>query len=220
MSFDRDGAQFFPGILSAAEVETLRQAADHVLSQTAGARVWESAAVAEVAHGVAGDIARRLIGDAAKPVRAVFFDKTHEANWLVSWHQDRTIVVEQRIEVPGFGPWSVKQGLVHVAPPQAILDGMATLRVHLDACGPQNSPLVVAVGSHRLGKVAATDAAARASETPQLTCLAEVGDIWAYSTSILHSSTKAAMPARRRVLQLDYASVQLPGGLRWKGLAA
>ena len=49
-------------------------------------------------------------------------------------------------------------------------------------------------------------------------CLAAAGDIWAYATPIVHASETAEMPARRRVLQVDYAAFDLPGGLRWLGI--
>ena len=56
-----------------------------------------------------------------------------------------------------YGPWSVKAGQPHVAPPFALLADMVTLRVHLDPVGPGNSPLLIAPGSHRLGRVAEPD---------------------------------------------------------------
>jgi hypothetical protein len=166
----------------------------------------------------ATDAARSLIGKAARPVRAVLFDKTSKTNWALGWHQDRTIVVRERREVAGFGPWSRKQGLLHVAPPLEILQGMATLRIHLDPAGEGNAPLKVAIGSHRLGLVRARDAAARAAEHRLLICLAQAGDVWAYSTPILHASDRARTPSRRRVLQVDYAALDLPSGLEWAGI--
>jgi hypothetical protein len=36
--------------------------------------------------------------------------------------------------------------------------------------------------------------------------------------SILHASQAADQPARRRVLQIDYAATDLPGGLTWLGV--
>src|SRR4051812_27620875 len=45
------------------------------------------------------------------PFRAIYFDKSPEANWLVSWHQDLTLALRARVEHPGFGPWSVKDGI-------------------------------------------------------------------------------------------------------------
>ena len=147
-----------------------------------------------------------------------FFDKTPNSNWAVGWHQDRTIVVRERRKVEGFGPWSRKDGLLHVTPPMEILAAMATLRIHLDACGPGNAPLRIALGSHRLGRIPAGDVAERASRFPQVDCLAEAGDVWAYSTPILHASERARTPSRRRVLQVDYAADRLPGGLEWAGI--
>lgn len=47
-----------------------------------------------------------VLGDSAFPVRALFFDKTPDANWKVPWHQDFTIAVAQRVDAPGFEGWS------------------------------------------------------------------------------------------------------------------
>ncbi len=58
-----------------------------------------------------------ILGPGAFAVRGLLFDKTPEANWKVAWHQDLTIAVRQRKEVPGFGPWSVKAGVPHVQAP-------------------------------------------------------------------------------------------------------
>ncbi|HWW12340.1 MAG TPA: phytanoyl-CoA dioxygenase, partial [Brevundimonas sp.] len=86
-----------------------------------------------------------------------------------------------------------------------------------DAVDAQNAPLRIALGSHRLGRVAASDADRRAEAMPQSLCLAEAGDIWTYRTPILHASAPSARAGRRRVLQVDYADFDLPGGLEWSG---
>lgn len=53
--------------------------------------------------GVIGEVAaKRLRG--ARPVRALLFDKTQDMNWALGWHQDRTIAVRERIDVPGYSP--------------------------------------------------------------------------------------------------------------------
>jgi hypothetical protein len=97
--------------------------------------------------GPVGRLAAAALGAATRAVRAVFFDKTAASNWFVPWHQDRTIVVAQRLDVAGFGPWTVKSGLLHVAPPYDVLAGMVTLRLRLDAVPATNAPLLVAPGS-------------------------------------------------------------------------
>ena len=163
-------------------------------------------------------VATGSIGPAARPVRAILFDKTATANWSLGWHQDRTIVVARRCEVEGFGSWTVKAGLQHVAPPFELLARMVTLRVHLDPVSADNAPLLIARGSHRAGRVAEQDIDAVVAGCGVVTCLAERGDVWLYATPILHASETAARPQRRRVLQVDYAAEDLPHGLEWLGI--
>src|SRR5438046_190869 len=66
------------------------------------------------------------------PVRAIYFDKSCDANWLVPWHQDLSLALRAHAEVPGFGPWSTKDGIPHVQPPAELLEQMLTVRLHLD----------------------------------------------------------------------------------------
>jgi ectoine hydroxylase-related dioxygenase (phytanoyl-CoA dioxygenase family) len=149
---------------------------------------------------------------------AILFDKTGKTNWSLGWHQDRTIVVRERVDTPGFGPWTVKSGLLHVAPPADVLAAMVTLRVHLDPVSSTNAPLLIARGSHRLGMVAERDVDRVVAESEIAVCIAERGDIWLYRTLILHASAAAQQPRRRRVLQVDYAAAPLPGGLAFLGI--
>lgn len=155
---------------------------------------------------------------AMPPVRAILFDKTASTNWGLPWHQDRTIVVTRRVEVAGFGPWTLKSGLLHVAPPFDVLAGMVTLRVHLDSVPETNAPLLIAPGSHRLGQIPEGELKSVVQRCGIATCLADAGDVWLYSTPILHCSEAARDPAHRRVLQVDFAAGELPGGLTWLGV--
>jgi ectoine hydroxylase-related dioxygenase (phytanoyl-CoA dioxygenase family) len=93
------------------------------------------------------------------------------------------------------------------------------MRAHLDDCSDQNAPLLAVPGSHRLGRVPAAQVAEIAQRLGHTVCLAGAGDIWVYATSIIHASERARAPGRRRVLQVDYASSRLPGGLEWLGVA-
>jgi len=126
--------------------------------------------------------------------------------------------VKARADVDGFGPWTVKGGLVHVAPPFELLAGMATVRVHLDPVPASNAPLLIAPGSHRLGRIPEGEAPEVVRRCGAVACLADRGDAWLYSTPILHASEAAIAPARRRVLQVDFAAPGLPGGLEWLGV--
>jgi len=146
------------------------------------------------------------------------FDKTPETNWALGWHQDRTIAVKQRVPVDGFGTWSVKSGMLHVEPPFELLSGMVTLRVHIDPVPADNAPLLIALGSHKLGRIAEEHVREVVRTCSTVACLAEPGDIWLYATPILHASEAAVAPVHRRVLQVDFSAGRLPGGLEWLGI--
>jgi ectoine hydroxylase-related dioxygenase (phytanoyl-CoA dioxygenase family) len=128
------------------------------------------------------------------------------------------IAVAERRDVEGFGPWTTKDGAPHVAPPFEVSSRMLALRLHLDDTPADNAPLLVAPGSHRLGRIAEPDVPGVVQRCGTVACTAAAGDVWLYATPILHASEAAARPLRRRVLQVDYASDPLPGGLRWLGV--
>jgi ectoine hydroxylase-related dioxygenase (phytanoyl-CoA dioxygenase family) len=218
--FATAGAIRFFAVLPAEERDSLTMIADALPAGRPGMRLSGDPALARILEptGCVGTLASDALGQAAHPVRALLFNKTTEANWIVPWHQDRTIAVRDRQDVVGFGPWSVKGGMHHVEPPFEILAGMVTVRIHLDDCGADNAPLLVAPGSHRLGRVPAKEAAGHAARIGQVACLAEAGDVWLYATPILHASERAGRPAQRRVVQVDYATTSLPSELEWLGL--
>ncbi|WP_448953115.1 phytanoyl-CoA dioxygenase family protein [Labrys neptuniae] len=220
LNFEKDGAQHFAGVLAPIDLDDLEAALSSLPDNQAGLRLRDIPALHPILapSGCIGRIAASLLGNACQPVRALLFDKTAETNWSLAWHQDRTIVVTERQEVEGFGPWTVKDGLIHVAPPIDILARMVTLRAHLDAVPLGNAPLLVAPGSHRYGRISEQDVPSMVEQCGVAACLAARGDIWLYATPILHASEAAAEPRRRRVLQVDYAVGSLPGGLQWLGV--
>ena len=112
----------------------------------------------------------------------------------------------------------MKSGLHHTVPPFALLERMLTLRIHLDDTGPANAPLLVSPGTHRLGRIPEPEITPAVEAHGTAACLAEAGDIWVYSTPILHASERAAAPTRRRVLQLLYSADSLPPPLEWLGV--
>ncbi len=216
-----DGAQRVASLLDGPAHHALCALVATLPPDQAGLRVHGVAALAPLLSptGPIGRLAAQMIGtDGCRPVRAVLFDKSATRNWALGWHQDRTIAVQHRIEVDGFGPWSLKRGVTHVEPPFDILAGMLTVRVHLDAVPATNAPLLIAPGSHRLGRVPAAQAADAAARCGTVACLAEAGDAWVYATPILHASHAAVAPTHRRVLQIDFAARALPGGLCWLGV--
>lgn len=220
MHLSRDGAQHFPAALSPDDLHQLEQGLASVPANHPGTRLTGISALAETlsASSPIGRIAAHRLGPAARPVRALLFNKTADQNWSLGWHQDRTIAVAERIDTPGFSNWTVKSRIQHVEPPFDLLQRMLTLRVHLDPVGPDNAPLLVAPGSHRLGRIAETDIAPVVQRHGVRSCLAARGDIWLYATPILHASAAAAAAGSRRVLQIDFSADDLPGELRWFGV--
>jgi hypothetical protein len=153
----------------------------------------------------------------AFPVRGLFFDKTLTTNWNLPWHQDLTIAVSSRVEVPGFGPWTRKGGIHHVHAPADLLARMVTIRLHLDDAGPGDGPLRVLPGSHLAGKLSSPDLAAWSTRAGDLAvdCLVAAGGAIMMRPLLLHSSASRSRPGHRRVIHLEYAAEQLPGGLEW-----
>jgi ectoine hydroxylase-related dioxygenase (phytanoyl-CoA dioxygenase family) len=182
-----------------------------------GTRITRLGPLAPFLTGVGpiAQLAAQLGGATMRPVRAIAFDKSPEANWALGWHQDRTINVAARAEVAGYGPWTVKQGSPHVEPPFAMIAGMLTLRIHLDPVTQDNAPLEIALGSHRRGYIAEPDVPSAVANCARAACLAAPGDVWAYATPILHASQASRSPARRRVLQVDFSAAALPQPLEW-----
>lgn len=150
-----------------------------------------------------------------RPVRAIYFDKAPGSNWLVAWHQDLTLALRERREVPGFGPWSTKGGVPHVQPPEALLERMLTVRLHLDEAHASNGALRVLPGSHRCGRLGeARIRELRATGSGRL-CAAKAGDALLMRPLLLHASGRSTGPGHRRVLHLEYAGFGLPDGLEW-----
>jgi hypothetical protein len=220
LALDQDGAELFADAADAATLAAVEAALAELPAERAGLRLFgvEGLGALLAPSGRIGALAAAVLGVRTRPVRAILFDKSPTTNWSLAWHQDRVMAVKDRVEVEGFGPWSRKHGALHVAPPFELLAGMLTLRLHLDPVGPGNAPLLIAPGSHRLGRVAEPDIPEAVARCGTYACLAERGDAWLYATPILHASERAAEPRRRRVLQVDFAAHDLPGGLEWLGV--
>lgn len=180
-------------------------------------------AVPEVQQLARSPAVRALVEPVLGPdrfvVRGILFDKMPEANWKVSWHQDLTVAVHKQREAPGFGPWSEKTGIPHVQPPAKVLDGMLTVRVHLDDCGPENGPVQVIAGAHHAGRLSAEQIACWREEHEAVLCTSARGGALVMRPLILHlhASSPATVLAHRRVVDLEFAATGLPCGLEWNG---
>lgn len=161
------------------------------------------------------EYAARFLPSRPMLVRAIIFNKTHKNNWLVTWHQDKTVAVSEQFERDGWGSWSVKDGTIHVQPPLDVLNQMITFRIHLDDSNQENGCLKVIPRSHSVGIIPQANIAAYTYEHKPHECIAKRGSALVMRPHILHSSSKASQPSQRRVLHLEFSSYQLPPGITW-----
>jgi hypothetical protein len=147
-------------------------------------------------------------------VKGIYFDKPAQSNWLVAWHQDLMINVDERADVPGYGPWTSRAGWTSVQPPVAVLEDVVTIRLHLDDCAADNGALKVVPASHRRGVVPMADLPAL---TPAATvCAVPAGGAMLMKPLLLHASNRSTSARPRRVIHLEFAAAELPAGLRWR----
>lgn len=146
--------------------------------------------------------------------KAIYFDKPPGSNWLVAWHQDVMIAVDRRLDLPGYGPWTTKQGEVAVLPPRQILESIITVRLHLDACDASNGALKVVPGSHRHGVIA--NDALPAYTTQAVTSPVPAGGAMLMQPLTLHASNRSTSARPRRVIHLEFSAAELPENLEWR----
>jgi ectoine hydroxylase-related dioxygenase (phytanoyl-CoA dioxygenase family) len=170
---------------------------------------------------VSSDAVRKLIepiaGEKARVIRAIFFDKTPEANWKVPFHQDLTIAVREQKDFNGFKAWTQKAGIFHVQPPDSVLENIISLRIHLDDTDESNGALRVVVGSHRFGRLSATEIQQMRTEGEIINCRVRKGGAMLMRPLLLHASSPATNALHRRVLHFEFSSQELPEGLQWFG---
>jgi len=163
------------------------------------------------------EIAENFLGKNAKVVRAIYFDKTQNANWKVPWHQDLTIAVKEKRETEGFSAWTRKAGIQHVQPPIEILKKMFALRFHLDDADESNGALKVVPKSHKYGRLSADEIKNLREANETAICNVKRGDCLIMRPLLIHSSSAGLNPKTRRVIHLEFSADDLPNGLQCYG---
>lgn len=171
--------------------------------------------VMQLAESLMADLVRPHLRARPVPVRGIYFDKRPETNWLVAWHQDLTLALKERVEVPGFGPWSAKESVPHVQPPVGLLEQMLSVRLHLDDADSTNGALRVLPGTHRLGRLNAEAIQSCRETREEVSCETKTGDVLLMRPLLLHASSRSTSERRRRVLHIEFAGFDLPAPLEW-----
>lgn len=152
------------------------------------------------------ELARNVLGAEAFPFRATLFDKSSEANWLVVWHQDTALPLQSRADIPGWGPWSVKERIHYAHAPTEALSQVLALRVSLDDSTADNGPLRVLPRSQVHGVVSDDQVHDLAARSNPVECVVPKGGVLAMRPLIVHSSSKSRSDTPRRVLHVEYAA--------------
>lgn len=222
-SFRSTGIEVVDPFLDRTSVEELVRLIDPLLKgtdrRTPGVRrvLQREPRISEVLRrSPVPDLIEEVGGTQCRVVRALLFDKSGDANWMVPWHQDATIAVCERADVAGYGLWAVKDGEHHCRPPLEVLESLITVRIHLDACPAASGPLRVIAGSHQNGLLDEAAIANSVDEGPVVVATTDLGGVVLTTPLAIHSSSRSTDPnARRRVLHLDCSSIELPEGLKW-----
>lgn len=160
-------------------------------------------------------IAERALGNKASLVRGLFFDKTPDRNWLVGWHQDKTVSVNRKFSHYEWRAWSLKEGVYHVQPPLEVLEKMVTLRIHIDHCNLNSGCLKIIPTSHQNGILQSSQVKEVVASSTVVDCEVNAGDILVMRPHLLHSSAKALVPSHRRIVHLEFSSYDLPANISW-----
>lgn len=198
------------------EVEELRAEADRLSRLEGNVCIRALARKSDVFCALAECTAiTSLVSPEMAPVKMTLFDKTAKANWPVSWHQDRFIAVKNRVQLPGFGGWSEKEGVIHVQPPTELLESMVAVRLHLDPCPEENGALRVLPRSHRLG-VLPSEGVRKLPKDDEVVVECEPAEVLLMKPLLVHSSSRSTHPGHRRVVHIEFAKRRaLPDPLAW-----
>ncbi len=186
------------GELATAPLQRSRAGARHILGNVTVKKLAEDPRLMEIAY--------QVLGADARPFRATLFDKSPTSNWLVVWHQDTALPLRERLELRGWGPWSVKESVIYAHAPATALEQILALRIHLDDSTDKNGPLRVLPGTHIMGVLSDYTIERLGSEITVVNCLVTAGGVVAMRPLIVHASSKSLVETPRRVLHIEYAA--------------
>ncbi len=161
------------------------------------------------------EIIRQISPNCDKVIKSIYFNKPPVANWSVAWHQDLTINVAEKQDVPGFKNWRPNPERTVVQPSMDILQRMFTIRIHLDTCTIENGALRVIEGSHYNGVINMKEWMDQRKGVERI-CEVKSGGILIMKPLLLHASKRTENKKSRRVIHLEFYDQKLPGSLEWK----
>jgi ectoine hydroxylase-related dioxygenase (phytanoyl-CoA dioxygenase family) len=217
-SFTSQGFIVVPDVIDSAICSLAASRLEESPSQGAGSRrLLIHSWCQELAHRVRqhATVAALLPADSVA-VQCTVFDKSPSKNWLVAFHQDRSIPVRRRMESPSLSGWSEKEGDIFVQPPREVLERVTAVRIHIDACPVESGALRVVPGSHKAGVLTPKEAEHLRSSNGEEAVPSPRGGALILKPLLLHASSKARVALQRRVLHFVFGPRALPLGLEWQ----
>ncbi len=209
-TINESGFTVLPGLFPCESLDRLLQDINALAPRRSRAGVRHALGLPPVAaaarHPRMIDLAREVLGPDAFPFRATLFDKSPLANWLVVWHQDTALPIRERLDLPGWGPWSVKEGIIYAHAPANALSQVLALRVSLDDSNAGNGPLRVLPRTHTLGVLSDDTIHDLAMHIDPADCVVPKGGVVAMRPLLVHASSKSVTEMPRRVLHIEYAA--------------
>jgi len=137
-----------------------------------------------------------------RPTQCTFFQKTKAKNWLVPWHQDRSLPatglrISNQIT-------RVKNGMRFYQPDSKVLENTIAARLSMDGSHSKNGGLKIISKSHRFGICSRAKIAELSSTSSIKIPRVPRGSAMLMSPLLVHSSSKAETDEPRRVLHFTF----------------
>lgn len=173
--------------------------------------------IPELKHLLFTDNLLKLISDLGGEdyflTKAIYFDKPKESNWFVAYHQDISISVKEKHEIPSYSNWTFKKNQHGVIPPTQILNNIITLRIHLDHTTIENGALRVIPKSHLNGIVRIDSNQWKIQK--EVLCEVEKGAVMLMKPLTFHASNRTYNNQQRRIIHLEFSNIELTKPLEW-----
>ena len=128
------------------------------------------------------------------------------------WHRDTALPLREKCDIAGWGPWSLKDGVVYADAPASALQQVLAIRIQLDDSTAENGPLRVLPGTHGRGVLSDDEIHRLAGEIDPVDCTVPKGGIILARPLAVHASSKSKSDQSRRVLHIEYAADRHLGG--------
>lgn len=209
-AIEQDGFTILPSLFSSERVTGILRDINQLAPQRSRAGIRHALQLPPVSavarDPVLMELSCRILGPKAFPFRATLFEKSPTSNWLVVWHQDTALPLRKRVDVPGWGPWSVKEGIDYAHAPASALSQVVALRIHLDDSTPENGSLRVLPSTHMVGVLSDGSIQELAERIAPVDCGVAKGGVLAMRPLLVHASSKSRIEMPRRVLHIEYAA--------------